>query len=132
MRARTRSHEKSENNQFVFSSYKFQAIRQLTLDFSFNSEYPYMVCCCVFHMPSRLADDEIIPDNVDCFIYIQGARILLKKRRLCRYYSSRPQRGSTHKETVKTISLFASFCFRARAPEAQTKSERDKSLVLEI
>ena len=24
-------------------------------------------------MPSRLADDEIIPDNVDRFIYIQGA-----------------------------------------------------------
>ena len=79
MRARTRSHEKSENNQFVFSWYKFQAIRQLTLDFSFNSDYLYKVCCCLFHVPSRLADDEIIPDNVDRFIYIQGARILLKK-----------------------------------------------------
>ena len=30
-------------------------------------------------MPSRLEDDEIIPDNVERFIYIQGARILLKK-----------------------------------------------------
>ena len=30
-------------------------------------------------MPSRLADDEIIPDDVDRSIYIQGARILLNQ-----------------------------------------------------
>ena len=77
-------------------------------------------------MPSRLADDEIIPDNVDRFIYIQGARgfaVIIHPDH---------KEGALTKKTVNTISLFASFCFHARAPEAQTKSERDKSLVLEI
>ena len=78
-------------------------------------------------MPSRLVDDEIIPDNVDRLIYIQGARgfaVII--------HPDHKEGALTKRLLINTISLFASFCFRARAPEAQTKSERDKSLVLEI
>ena len=63
-------------------------------------------------MPSRLADDEIIPDNVDRFMYIQGARgfaVII--------HPDHKERALT--ETINTISLFASFCFRARAPDEE-------------
>ena len=77
-------------------------------------------------MPSRLADDEIIPDNVDRFIYIQGARGFA--------VITHPD----HKEgalTKRLLTRFRFLCLSAFAlvlQEAQTKSERDKSLVLEI
>lgn len=62
----------------------------------------------------------IIPGNVDHFIYIHGARILLKGEAL-RLLLIQTTKQRSQKETGKMISLFSLF-------EAQMKNERDKSL----